>query len=134
MAKADDLSKPSVAFDHETTLLAVLELSGTSWLTLAIVPGVDRRPRHKLPVDENTLFKQLEVWRQEARKAGRPDPNSRVTSRHFRVRSGRRSGCPCRDRTGRRGSHAPRSAASARADLGRSVGRPSEGEREPAAA
>jgi predicted transposase YbfD/YdcC len=52
----------------------------------------------------------------------------------FRVRSGRRSGCPCRDRTDRRGSRAPRSAASARAGLGRSSGRPREGEREPAAA
>ena len=71
MAKPDDLSKSPTAFDHETTLLAVIEVSGTSWLTLAIVPGVDRRPLHKLPVDENALFKKLESWCQEARKAGK---------------------------------------------------------------
>ena len=71
MTKPDDLSKPLVAFDHETTLLTVVEMSGTCWLALAIVPGVDRRPLHKLPVDENALFKQLEIWCREARKVGK---------------------------------------------------------------
>ena len=46
-------------------------MSGTSWLVLAIVPGVDRRPLQKLPVDESRLFKQLEIWREEAGKVGK---------------------------------------------------------------
>ena len=44
MAKPYDLSKPLVALEHDATLVAVAEMSGTSWLVLAIVPGVDRRP------------------------------------------------------------------------------------------
>ena len=63
MAKPYDLSKPLVALDHDSTLVAVVEMSGTSWLVLAIVPGIDRRPLQKLPVDENRLFRQLEIWR-----------------------------------------------------------------------
>ena len=47
-----------VALDHDSTLVAVVEMSGTSWLVLAIVPGIDRRPLQKLPVDENRLFRE----------------------------------------------------------------------------
>jgi len=36
MAKPYDLSKPLVALDHDTTLVAIVEMSGTSWLGLAI--------------------------------------------------------------------------------------------------
>jgi transposase len=43
MAKPDDLSKPAVALDHDSTLVCVIEMSGTSWLVAATVPGVDRR-------------------------------------------------------------------------------------------
>ena len=71
MAKPYDLSKPLVALDHDSTLVAVVEMSGTSWLVLAIVPGIDRRPLQKLPVDENRLFRQLEIWREEAGRAGK---------------------------------------------------------------
>jgi transposase len=71
MAKPYDLSKPLVALEHDSTLVAVVEMSGTSWLVLAIVPGVDRRPLQKLPVDQNRLFKQLEIWREEAARAGK---------------------------------------------------------------
>src|ERR1700719_1421266 len=71
MAKRYDLSKPLVALEHDATLVAVAEMSGTSWLVLAIVPGVDRRPLQKLPVDENRLLKQLESWREEATGAGK---------------------------------------------------------------
>jgi hypothetical protein len=50
MTKPDDLSKPAVALDHDSTLVCVIEMSGTSWLVAATVPGVDRRPLQKLPV------------------------------------------------------------------------------------
>jgi transposase len=39
-----DLSKPLVALEHESTLVCVIEMSGSSWLVAATVPGVDRRP------------------------------------------------------------------------------------------
>ena len=51
MSKPDDLSKPLVALDHDSTLVCVIEMSGSSWLVAATVPGVDRRPLQKLPVD-----------------------------------------------------------------------------------
>ena len=71
MSKPYDLSKPLVALDHESTLVCVIEMSGSSWLVAATVPGVDRRPLQKLPVDPARLLAQVERWRQEAARAGR---------------------------------------------------------------
>src|SRR3954467_2710763 len=71
MSKPDDLSKPLVALDHDSTLVCVIEMSGSSWLVAATVPGVDRRPLQKLPVDPARLLAQVERWRQEAARAGR---------------------------------------------------------------
>ncbi len=59
MAKPYDLSKPLVALVHESTLVCVLEMSGSSWLMAATVPGVDRRPLQKLPVSPPRLLEQL---------------------------------------------------------------------------
>lgn len=72
MAKPYDLSKPLVALDQDSTLIAVIEMSGTTWLVAAVVPGPTRRPLQKLPVDEVRLLAQLERWREEAAAAGRP--------------------------------------------------------------
>lgn len=44
MAKPLDSTQPPVAFDHESTLVAVIEMSQSSWLVAAVVPGVERRP------------------------------------------------------------------------------------------
>jgi transposase len=71
MSKPDDLSKPLVALDHDSTLVCVIEMSGSSWLVAATVPGVDRRPLQKLPVNPARLLEQVERWRKEAARAGR---------------------------------------------------------------
>ena len=71
MAKPYDLSKPLVALDHDSTLVCVIEMSGSSWLVAGTVPGVSRRPLQKLPVDPDRLLVQLERWRTEAARAGR---------------------------------------------------------------
>lgn len=84
MEKPYDLSKPLVAFDHNAMLTAVIELSGKSWLVAAALPGIERRPLQKLPVDENRLLKQLDRWREEARKIGR------TVQRRRRIRGGSR--------------------------------------------
>jgi transposase len=42
----------------------------SSWLVAGIVPGVERQPLKKLPVDESALLKLLNRRRQEAEKAG----------------------------------------------------------------
>jgi transposase len=71
MSKPYDLSKPLVALDHDSTLVCVIVMSGSSWLVAATVPGVDRRSLQKLPVDPARLLAQVERWRQEAARAGR---------------------------------------------------------------
>jgi hypothetical protein len=34
---------PATAYDHNTTIVAVLELSGKNWLFGAVAPGLSRR-------------------------------------------------------------------------------------------
>jgi transposase len=53
-------------------MVVALELSGKTWEVGAIVPGLSRRPRRRLPPrDMSGLLTQLERWRAEAVKAGR---------------------------------------------------------------
>jgi transposase len=67
----DDLSKSLVALDQNRTLIAVVELSQSSWLVGGIVPGIDRHPEKKLQPDQDALLRLLHRWRDEAAKAGR---------------------------------------------------------------
>jgi transposase len=71
MAQPQAATKPLVALDHETTLVVVIEMSQSSWLVAAVVPGVERRPLHKLSPDPEALLRLLGKWRDEAAKAGR---------------------------------------------------------------
>jgi transposase len=70
MPKSNDLSKSLVTLDQASTLIAVIEMSESSWLVGAMVPGLRREPRKKLPADEAALLELLQRWRGEARKAG----------------------------------------------------------------
>jgi transposase len=70
MQKLKDLSRSPSPLDPDGTLIAVIELSLSSWLVAGIVPGVERQPLKKLAVDESALLKLLHRWREEAAKAG----------------------------------------------------------------
>jgi transposase len=73
MQKPHDNSKASpAALVQDTTLIAVVELSLSSWLVAGLIPGVDRQPVKKLenPHAED-LLKLLHNWRDEAIKAGK---------------------------------------------------------------
>src|SRR2546429_949746 len=70
MQKLNDLSRSPSPLDPDGTLIAVIELSLSSWLVAGIVPGVERQPLKKLAVDESALLKLLHRWREEAEKAG----------------------------------------------------------------
>ncbi|MGY2847660.1 transposase [Bradyrhizobium sp. USDA 4509] len=70
MQKLNDLSRSLTPLKPDGTLIAVIEMSLSSWLVAGIVPGVERQPSKKLEVDENALLKLLNRWREEARKAG----------------------------------------------------------------
>jgi transposase len=45
--KPNDLSRSLTALDMDTTLIAVVELSLSSWLVAGIVPGVERQLLHR---------------------------------------------------------------------------------------
>ncbi len=70
MDKLNDLSRSLIPLEPDGTLIAVIEMSLSSWLVAGIVPGVERQPLKKLTVDEGALLNLLHRWRQEAEKAG----------------------------------------------------------------
>src|SRR5882757_3753433 len=71
MQKLNDLSRSLAPLEPDGTLIAVIEMSQSSWLVAGIVPGVERQPLKKLAADEIALLKLLHRWREEAEKAGR---------------------------------------------------------------
>src|SRR6202035_3649744 len=70
MQKLNDLSRSLAPLEPDGTLIAVIEMSQSSWLVAGIVPGVERQPLKKLAVDQSALLKLLHRWREEAEKAG----------------------------------------------------------------
>ena len=70
MQKLNDLSRSLAPLKPDGTLIAVIEMSQSSWLVAGIVPGVERHPLKKIAVDESALLKLLHRWREEAVKAG----------------------------------------------------------------
>ena len=71
MQRPHDLSQSRIVLKQDSTLIAVIEMSLSSWLVAGIVPGVERQPLKKLAIDESALLKLLNRWREEAEKAGR---------------------------------------------------------------
>jgi transposase len=67
----NDLSTSLVAFDQDSTLVAVVELSLKSWLVAGLVPGLARQPLKKQSPDHDVLLRLLHRWRDEASKAGK---------------------------------------------------------------
>src|SRR5271154_1002577 len=63
MTEFFDAHRPATAFDHDSTLVVAMELSGKSWQLGAVVPGVSRRPRRGLKVgDTDELLRALLAW------------------------------------------------------------------------
>jgi transposase len=71
MSQSFDASRSLTAFEQDTTLVAVIEMSQSKWLVAAVIPGVERGPLKKLDADADALLKLLHRWRDEAHKAGR---------------------------------------------------------------
>jgi transposase len=71
MQKLNDLSRSLTPLDPDGTLIAVIEMSQSSWLVAGIVPGVERHPLKKLEPNEGELLRLLMRWRAEATKMGR---------------------------------------------------------------
>jgi transposase len=71
MSQPNDLSRCLVSLDQDSTLIAVIELSQSSWLIAGTVPGVERQPLKKIVPDEAALLRLLHRWRDEAHGKGR---------------------------------------------------------------
>ena len=71
MSQRNDLSRCLTALDQNSTVIAVVEMSRSSWLVAGIIPGVDRHPLKKLEPDEAALLRLLRRWQDEAIRAGR---------------------------------------------------------------
>jgi hypothetical protein len=65
------LSRSLVALDQDSTIIAVVEMSQSSWLVAGMLPGIERQPRKKLEPSAERLLGLLHRWRDEAVKAGR---------------------------------------------------------------
>jgi transposase len=71
MPQPNDLSRSLAALEQDITLIAVIEMSQSSWLVAGIVPGIERHPLKKLEPDEAALLRLLWRWRDEAAQKGR---------------------------------------------------------------
>ena len=89
----DGVPHAAAAVDQDSTLIAVIEMSRSTWLVASIVPGINRQPLKKLAADETAL---LQRWiaggtkrpRQAARSIG-----SRWPTKPAGTASGWRGGC-----------------------------------------
>src|SRR3954454_23162928 len=71
MSKPADLNRCLAPLDQDHTIIAVIEMSQSSWLVAGVVPGIARHPLKKLAPDQDALLKLLHRWREEAGQAGR---------------------------------------------------------------
>src|SRR6202030_1027727 len=65
------LSRSLVALDQDSTIIAVVEMSQSSWLVAGVLPGIERQPRKKLEPSAERLLGLLLRWRDEAVRAGK---------------------------------------------------------------
>ncbi len=59
MSQPFDASRSLTAFEQDSTIIAVIEMSQSKWLVAAIVPGIERQPLKKLDADQQALLKLL---------------------------------------------------------------------------
>ena len=61
MPQLNDLSRSLAALDQNSTIIAVVELSQSSWLVGGVVPGIERQPRKKLEAVSYTHLRAHET-------------------------------------------------------------------------
>src|SRR5216683_1579513 len=66
MPQPNHLSRSLVALDQNSTIIAVIEMSQSSWLVAGVLPGIERQPRKKLEPNAEGLLGLLHRWRDEA--------------------------------------------------------------------
>ena len=92
MPQPNDLSRSLVALDQNSTIIAVIELSQSSWLVAGMLPGVERQPRKKLePSPERLLACCIAGGMRRSGPAAR-SPGLRLPSKPAATASGWRAG------------------------------------------
>src|SRR2546430_5441186 len=71
-APGQALSRSLVALDQNSTIVAVIEMSQSSWLVAGMLPGIERQPRKKLEPSPERLLGLLHRWQDEAVRARPP--------------------------------------------------------------
>ena len=59
MPQPNDLSRSLVALDQNSTIIAVIEMSQSSWLVAGMLPGIERQARKKLDPSPDRLLALL---------------------------------------------------------------------------
>jgi hypothetical protein len=67
---------PATAYDHNTTIVAVLELSGKNWLLGAVAPGLSRRTKRSL--EARNVEAVVRVLEQAKRESAKAEPEGQV--------------------------------------------------------
>src|SRR6202048_2704959 len=69
-APGQALSRSLVALDQDSTIIAVVEMSQSSWLVAGMLPGIERQPRKKLETNAEKLLGVLHRWLYEPLEPG----------------------------------------------------------------
>jgi transposase len=70
MPQPNDLSRSLVALDQDSTIIAVVEMSQSSWLVAGMLPGIERQPRKKLEPNAERLLGLLRQCQPHFHSAG----------------------------------------------------------------
>jgi transposase len=70
MSQPNNFRRCHTTLDQDSSLIAVVDMSQSSWLVAGIVPGIMRQPPKKLKQDQIALLGLLRRWQDEAAVAG----------------------------------------------------------------
>src|SRR5271170_8063027 len=74
MPQPNDLSRSLVTLDQDSTIIAVVEMSQSSWLVAGMLPGIERQPRKKLEPSAGSTGGFNRLRGRDARFAVAQDP------------------------------------------------------------
>jgi hypothetical protein len=81
MEKANDLSRPSTVLEQNSTVIAVIEMSLSSWLVAGIVPGLAGQsllPRPRTPAHHPAGNTRMLCTRIQAKVEASDEPNNGI--------------------------------------------------------
>src|ERR1700704_6554993 len=92
MPQPNDLSRSLVALDQNSTIIAVIEMSQSSWLVAGMLPGLERQPRKKLDRAQNGWWPCCDAGRMRRSGPGAQSRGLRLPSKPAATAFGWRAG------------------------------------------